>query len=45
MKKSLPLLVLLFLTLGVSAQETATLPEEGEVIVEKREEFTIPVVK
>ena len=42
MKKSLPLLVLLFLTLGVSAQETATLPEEGEVIVEKREEFTIP---
>lgn len=42
MKKYLSLIVLLFLALGVSAQETEPLPAKGEVIVEKREEFTIP---
>ena len=42
MKKYLSLIAFMFMAVGLSAQETETLPEEGEVIVEKREEFTIP---
>lgn len=42
MKKHLLPIAFLFLALGLSAQETSGPPAQGEVIVEKREEFTIP---